>query len=297
MKGMPVSADVRKSLHGLALLVGVLAATGCGAAGIGPAAVLRSASQNRRAAEAEISALLGAVKVPPGAVRLNSAPIAFLGAAPETEGSPDFITLTGWWTVDASYATAVAWVRGHPPGALSIDGGGSSGGPGIPANTSFRFGAPDTDAYTGATLLIELADMDGRTGIRVDAQGIWLPAKSPLEVVTKGTPVTLVVLNDTGGSTARTAPSRLLDPADGDTVIADLNALRPSDGGARGCALDLGYRVLIAVPAHGVDEVFNDDAACNLVLVTRGGRSLPTLTGSPALENEIEHLVGPRPTP
>ena len=297
MKGMPVSADVRKTLRGLALLVGVLAATGCGAAGVGAAAVLSSASQNRRAAEAEISALLGAVKVPPGAVRLNSAPIAFLGAAPQTEGSPGFITLTGWWTVDTSYATAVAWVRGHPTGGLSIAVAAPPADRGSRRTRASDSARRTPTAYTGATLLIELADMDGRTGIRVDAQAIWLPAKSPLEVVTKGTPVTLVVLNDTGGSTARTAPSRLLDPADGDTVIADLNALRPSDGGARGCALDLGYRVLIAVPAHGVDEVFNDDAACNLVLVTRGGRSLPTLTGSPALENEIEHLVGPRPTP
>ena len=294
---MPVSLDLRSSLRRLALLAIVLASTACGPAAVGPAAALRSASQNRQAAEAEITALLGAAQVPPGAVRLSSAPIAFLDAAPRTEGSPDFITLTGWWTVDASYATSVAWVREHPPAELRIDGGGYSGGPGIPSNMSFAFRAPDTAAYTGATLLIEVADMGGRTGIRMDAQAIWLPAKSPLEVVTKGTPVTLMLLRNQGGSNARTAPARLLDAEDGDAVIADLNALRPSDGGARGCGADLGYRVLIAVPVRGADEVFNDDAACNLVLVTRGGTTLPTLTGSPALESEIEHLVGPPPTP
>ncbi len=291
MKGVAVNADARKPLRGLALLAIVLVATGCAPSGVGPAVAPSTSSQNRQAAEAEINALLGDVQVPPGAARLNSAPVAFLNAAPQTEASPDFIALTGWWSVDLSYAKSVAWVRGHPPGGLTIDGGASYGGPGVAENTTFAFRAPDTAAYTGATLLIELVDMGARTGIRVDAQAIWIPAKSPLEVVTKGTLVTLVVENGGGASSAKPVLSHL-DPEDGDAVIADLNALHPSDGGARGCGLDTGYRVLIEVVVLGSDEVFNDFAACNLVLVTRGGTSLPTLTDSPALEKEIEHLVG-----
>jgi len=158
------------------VLAAALAAAGCGSAGrpVGPGTAVSpgTSSANRRAAEAEITALLADVRLPAGAVRLNAAPIAFLDEAPQTEASPNFITVTSWWSVDMPYGDAAAWVRAHPPGGLPAEVGGSYGGPGVPNNVDLGFGAPGTRAYTGAEVLIELASMGGRTGIRVDADAI-----------------------------------------------------------------------------------------------------------------------------
>ena len=78
-------------------------------------------------------------------------------------------------------------------------------------------------------------------------------------------------------------------------MINDLNALLPSDGGSRGCAMDGGYRVQVDVTVAGSALVFSDWSACFMVPVTMSGRSLMTLSPSPAFENEITHLMGPPP--
>ena len=300
MRGSPVICRGRRSAARLVIIAAAMSAVACGAsnlpAGVG-SGTFATSSDNRRAAEAELSSLLAAAQLPPGAERLVSAPEPFLASAPQTEASPDFITLAAWWQVDLPYAQVETWVTEHTPSGLQGDVGGSSGGPGVASNTYLGFRAPDTAAYTGARLLIELATMGARTGVRVDADAIWLPGKSPLEVVTTGTPVTLIVEDHGDDPSAQPVLTKLLDPEDGDAVIADLNALEPDDGGTRGCGLDTGYRVLIDVVVGGSNEVFDDYSACDLVLVDRGGTSLPNLTGSAGLDSEIESLVGPPPLP
>jgi hypothetical protein len=300
MNGMAVIRRGRRPAARLVIIAAAMSAVACGAsnlpAGVGSGTIATS-SGNRRAAEAELSSLLAAAQLPPGAERLVSAPEPFLDAAPQTEASPNFITLTAWWQVDLPYVQVETWITEHPPSGLQSDVGGSFGGPGVATNTFMGFRAPDTAAYTGARLLIEVATMGSRTGMRVDADAIWLPSKSPLEVVATGTPVTLIVEDHGDDPSAQPVLTKLLDPEDGNAVIADLNALEPSDGGTRNCGMDTGYRVLIDVVVRGGDEVFDDYSACDLVLVDRGGTSLPNLTGSPALDSEIESLVGPPPTP
>ena len=300
VNGMAASRRGRRPVARLVIVAAAMSAVACGAsnlpAGVGSGTIATS-SGNRRTAEAELGSLLAAAQLPPGAERLVSAPEPFLGAAPQTEASPDFITLTAWWQVDLPYVQVETWVTEHPPSGLQSDVGGSIGGPGVPTNTFMGFRAPDTTAYTGADLLIELADMGSRTGMRLDADAIWLPGRSPLEMVSTGTPVTLIAEDNGDDPSAQPVLTKLLDPEDGDTVIADLNALQPSDGGTRNCGLDTGYRVLIDVVVQGGDEVFDNYRACDLVLVDRGGTSLPTLTGSPSLDSEIESLVGSPPTP
>jgi hypothetical protein len=168
----------------------------------------------------------------------------------------------------------------------------------VPTNRSLGFEAPSTTDYDGATVDLELAAMSSsETGLRTDAEVIWLPSKPSEEFVPLGTAVALMAVNHFGSSDATTLRTRHLDLAAATALIKDLNALPPTDGETRGCGLDTGYRVQIEAVVAGTPLVFSDWWACSEVPVTRGGASLLTLTSTPALENEITLLVGSPPLP
>jgi hypothetical protein len=249
-------------------------------------------------AEVELATLLADVRVPSGAVRVTSAPVTLLAQAQVSEASPNLLTSTSWWRIDMSFADALAWIQEHPPAGLTSGMSGRSGGPGVPTNRSLGFEAPSTTAYDGATVELDLAAMSSSTtGLRADAKVIWLPPKPSDEFVPLGTAVTLAAVNHFGSSDATTLRTRDLDPADAAALITDLNALPPSDGGARACALDTGYRVQIEAEVAGTPLVFSDWWACSEVPVTRGGATLLTLTSTPAFEHEITLLIGSPPVP
>jgi hypothetical protein len=198
--------------------------------------------------------------------------------------------------VDTPLVAASAWIDAHPPHELSLVGAG--GGPGTDLE---EWAAPSSAAYAGATLVVEVAAIGKDTGIRADAEVIWLPAKPEDEVVPDGTPVTVVVENHAGPPngidppTGQTLLTRHLGAADGVHLIPDLDALLPDDGEVRHCSSDSGYRVLMQVVSAGAPEVFTDWYACDLVLATRDGTSLPSLDATPRFRDEIEGLVGPPP--
>ena len=291
----------------LALLIAALFVGGCGAAtGTAPptsaptttAAATTAQTSPHFRAEAELATLLAMVRVPSGAVQVTSAPVAYLDQAPVSESSPNLLTRTSFWRIDMSFAGVLAWIEAHTPGGLTSGMGGQAGGPGVPMNRSLGFSAPSTTAYDGATIELDLAEMSPSvTGLRADAEVVWLPPKPADELVPPGTTVTLVAINHFGESDATTLRTRHLDSADGAVVITDINALLPSDGGARGCALDTGYRVQIEVVVAGTPLVFSYWPACAEVQVTRARTSLLTVSPSVAFGNEITHLMGPEPAP
>lgn len=227
---------------------------------------------------------------------MTRSPIAYLDRAPETIGSPAFESLTEWWTVDEPMADTQSWIQANPPMGLAKSGGGSFGGPMVPDNAILKYTATGTRAYGEPGLLIEVADAgDGTTDVRVDAQDVWIPARSPDEIVALGTHVTLLADE---GFPASSHPlfTKLLDTADGNAFITDLNSLPTDDGGARGCGLDVGYRVIAVAVVDGTPDVFNDDVACGKVLVSRAGHSLALLDTTAAFDAEVLQLAGPPPT-
>jgi hypothetical protein len=292
----------------LVLSLTALALAACGAAtgpdslasqsSATPAAATTSSSSHARA-EAELATLLAGVRVPPGAERVSSAPVTMLAQAPVSEASPNLLTLTSWWSVDMSFADALAWIQAHPPAGLTSSMGGQAGGPGVPTNRSLGYSAPSTTAYDGASVELELAAMGSSvTGLRADAEVVWLPAKPADEFVPAGTVVTLVAVKHFGSPDATVLRTRQLDATDGAVMIKDLNGLLPSDGGIRGCAADIdGYRVQIEAAVAGTNLVFSFWPACFEVPVTRGGASLLTLTPTTAFQNEITNLIGIPPLP
>jgi hypothetical protein len=307
-KGNDHSHRTRTRLvSGIVLGLTALIAAACGEAVIpdspgvspSPSAVATTAQTSPHArAEAELATLLASVQVPPGSDPATSAPLAFLDQPPVSESSPNLLTRTAFWRINMPFAGALAWIKAHSPGGLTSNMGGSAGGPGVPMNQSLGYSAPSTTAYDGATIELELAVIGpSETGLRADAEVVWLPAKPSDELVPAGTAVTLVAINHFGSSDATTLKTRHLDSADGAVVIADLNALLPDDGGAHGCGLDTGYRVQVETTIAGTPLVFSDWFACNELLATLGHTSLLTLSPSAAFQNEITHLMGPEPAP
>lgn len=290
----------------LVLPLAALSVAGCGAAGgtspatasnTSAAATTAQTSTHSRA-EAELTTLLDSVRVPSTAVPATTAPGAFLAQAPVSESSPNLLTRTLFWRINMSFADTLAWIDAHTPGRLASGMGGQSGGPGVPMNRSLGFAAPSTTAYDGATIELDLAVIGASvTGLRADAEVVWLPSKPADELVPAGTAVTLVAINHFGSSDATTLRTRNLDSTDGGAVITDVNALLPSDGGARGCGLDTGYRVQIEVVVAGTPLVFSYWPACSQVQVTRARTSLLTLSPSTAFANEITRIMGSQPAP
>ena len=287
----------------LALSVTALSLAACGAAlPPGSVATLPAGGATQPSAhvraEVELRTLLAGVRVPFGAERVASAPVTLLAQAPVTEASPNLLTSTTWWRIDMPFDDAVAWIQAHSPAGLKPGMSGWSGGPGEPANRSFGFDAPSTTAYEGATVELELAAMSSsETGLRADAEVIWLPPKPAGEFVPSGTAVTLLAVNHFGSSDATTLRTRNLDRGDAAPLISALNVLLPSGGGAHGCGLDTGYRVQIEADVAGTPLVFSDWWACSEVLVTRGGVGLVTLTATPAFDSTVTRLIGSPPSP
>ncbi len=308
MTGMTGIASAPSGDRATARLVSLFAAlitAGCGAAGTQGAAnaptvtatsTTTTSAESRRAAEAELENLMSRLRLPEGAQRLTVSPIAFLGHAPESIGSPDFLSATQWWTVDEPMASIESWIQAHPPLGLSHSGGGSYGGPMVPDNALLKYTDKSAETYASPGLLIEVADTGhATTDIRVDAEDVWLPARSPDEFIALGTHMTLLADKDFYAKGQPPLFTKLLNAADGDALIADLNALPTNDGGVRGCGFDQGYRVIAIAIVAGVPEMFDDWTACGEVLVSRGGKSLTPLDTSPALNAEVLKLAGPPP--
>jgi hypothetical protein len=282
------------------VLVSAIAATACGASSAQTAlisvATPAASPQHRDAAEVELQRLLSSARVPPDARRVATPPSAQLDQPPLTVGSPDLLTSHSLWEVDMPLAATFAWIDAHPPRGLSFAGAG--GGPGMDLD---QWAAPNSAAYTVATLIVEIAAVGKSTEIRADAEVIWLPAKPEDEVVPAGIPVTVVVENHAwppngiDAPTGQTLLTRHLDAADGDQLLTDLDALLPDDGEVRHCTADTGYRVLMELVNAGAPEVFTDWYVCDLILVTRDGTSRPSLDATPQFQDEIARLVGPPP--
>lgn len=301
----PMSGRVSRLVGRVVLPLLIFAVVACGAAGgvaptafnPGPATLPTTAPSQHPRAEAELATLLAGVRVPAGAQPVTTAPVAFLAEAPATEGSVNFLIRTSWWRIDMSFADTLDWIRTHPPEGLQSDRSGTAGGPGVPANESLGYPAPSTTAYDGALVELEAAAMgSSQTGLRADAEVIWLPPRPSEETLPFNAAVTLVAINHFGSSEATTLRTRRLDPGDAAILISDLNTLLPDDGGTRGCAADTGYRVQIEASIGGPPILFSYWPACWQIDVTRGGTSLVTLAPTGAYQDEITRLIGPQPT-
>lgn len=164
-------------------------------------------AQNRQAAVRDSGQLLGRVNLPPGATASAQEPAGDGGTlkhAPATPGTPNLVDQIRWWTVNESPQQVISYVKAHPPSGGNQNFSGSQGH--CTPNTSPPAGCQEVSSFLGFTfhamrgvlglrvLTVEVAQLkDGSTGVRVDADDVWISVRSASERVPAGVRVIDVV--------------------------------------------------------------------------------------------------------
>ncbi len=146
-------------------------------------------SRERTAARAARD-LLARLNLPAGAVALAREPSGDGGALAGPAGSPALQLLVdrhGWWRVPRGADQVIAFIRAHRPrGAfLSVTGSESNG---RVQSTSLGYQWPTVSSVLGSRMLLidVVALRDGSTGVRADAQVVWIKARPASERVPAG---------------------------------------------------------------------------------------------------------------
>jgi hypothetical protein len=158
---------------------------GASAIAAGPTAV-----ENKQVAERAATRLLQRFVPPPRATRLAHEPRGdrgFLGRRTLSIGGQN-VYKHSFWRVPERLDSVIAFVKNHPPKRMRHQGGGTSGGSGIPANKSLDFLLPRSSfALPARWIEVTMAALsDGSTGIRVDAVAGWIIPRPSGEKVPAG---------------------------------------------------------------------------------------------------------------
>ena len=146
-----------------------------------------TSASNKRAAERDTARLLRRVVLPSGAVRLAREPRGDGGFLEQADGIPAGLLVArhSFWLVREPLKRTIRFLNGHAPTGSSLIGTGRTGGPQIPANRSFTFSFPAVAGRIATRQLeVALAALPHhRTGVRVDAQDIWMVPRPASEKV------------------------------------------------------------------------------------------------------------------
>ncbi|MFZ0089155.1 MAG: hypothetical protein WAL63_06605 [Solirubrobacteraceae bacterium] len=155
------------------------------------AVTARTEAENRGAAERDARRLLHRAPLPAGATPSASEPLGDGGLldhpgvqAPAEKLVDDHV----FSTVTAPLQTVRHFVQTHAPAGSRLTGTGASEGPNVPANAAFSFAFRWRPAGVGSRALSVglVALAPGITGVRVDAQDVWLVPRSRFERVPRG---------------------------------------------------------------------------------------------------------------
>lgn len=149
-----------------------------------------TAAANRALAQRDTLALLQRVALPAGREQLAGAP----GGAGGLLGRPfqvpggELVQRHRLWRVEDPLDSVIAFAGTHAPRGSRRDGSGSAGGLGAPANETLTFSFPANAGRISLRWLsvTMVALPDGSTGVRADAQDIWIVPRPASEVVPAG---------------------------------------------------------------------------------------------------------------
>lgn len=261
---------------------------------------------NRLLAHRDAEQLIQRVVLPADARRLRRSPghAGGLLAHPPRAPAGELVDRRRLWRVDEPLGTVVAFVRAHRPQGASkgLAGYGSSGGPRVPENETLSYAFP---ALAGRISLRSLsitlvALPDGWTGVRADAQDIWVVTRPRTEAVPAG--VREVDVRDAG----RLA-GRFTEPAQVAKIVRWLDALPIVQPGAAFSCPMLVYGPVVKLDLRSADGAllaqarmpmrFRDGSlvstACTAIEFSIGGRRQTPLVGGRFLLR-LEHLLGRR---
>ena len=246
------------------------------------------ADPNAQVAATEASTLLGAVKVPPGSVRLTSQPgdAPNLGKPPVQPSASTLVTRMAWWSTSLSPHDALAWMSAHRPNGLET----SDSGPSL-----IGFEAAGSGAIGQADVYAETFTMpDGKTGIQLSSVVVYLPTRPAQETIPAA--ARLVAVPDFPGPGGRSgASATFTDQAGIDRVAAIINALPTQAPGLLYCPADTGGGLELDFESGdgaALAQVEIRASDCAGVSVTTHGTQQPGLSGGTQALQQIQDALG-----
>lgn len=266
----------------------------------------RDALSRRDLALKDAAHLLTLVRLPSGSARVAKEPSGdsqLLGTAAESIADPNLVDLHRFFVAPQNAWTVYRYERSHPPLRSTSRGGYNGyGTAGTSGNTNEWFVSyswpPEKQLLDSRVLVISIAALPGhRSGIRLDAEVTWLPAKPVGDVIPTGAKVLTAVLSaGMNPGEAGHAPVTTTDPAKIEGVRNFVNQLSVVSPGGRFCPADFGQKLTISfaenaqVPPFAV--VVADVAGCEEVQVQRFGHAVqPELSGY-GLVSFVERELG-----
>jgi len=268
------------------------------------AAVSRTAAENESAAQSDARSLLSELPLPSGATQSAIEPagddslLAQPGAGPPA--TPNVVDDHAWWLVPGAPAEVLAYIREHlPAGATRALTSRGLTGTNVPDNETEAFAWPPiADVSAMRWLVVQVVRLpDGSTGLRADAQVVWITPRPGTETIPPGSHLLRISVHGSLKDERPTQrPLSVTSVTKIDAIIALLDALPAAQPGVRNCPADFGVSVRLAFYAgHGrrplaLAEV--DPQGCGGVQLTIGGTQQPALEGGSELAQKIDHVLG-----
>jgi hypothetical protein len=264
----------------VSVVTAVIVAAGAGAV-VGSAQT--SARSNRRLARADTAQLLTRLGLPPGAVRSGHEPkgggqvLAHPAGAAVT---PNLVDRHAWWTAAGPPTALLSYINSHrPAGASLVSSGTVFGGRAVVFET---FGWPATDGkLSSRSLVLEAVGLPGqRTGLRADAQDVWITPRPASERIPSRSTSLVVSVRKAGkavdGPFTFTKTIRIAAA----TVL--INSLPASQPGAQACPAGFGVDVRLVFRLARVSQPLAvadvNPEGCGGVGLRLRGREEPPLT-------------------
>jgi hypothetical protein len=255
-------------------------------------------------ARRDAAMLLSLVRLPPGSRRLAHEPSGDshrLRSPGQSIGNPNLVDLHRFFVTPVGPWKLWAWVRSHlPRGAMRRDGYGFGTGStwGITDDWFVSYSWPAVKTLLdNRVLVISIAALSShRSGVRVDAQVTWLPAKPPGDRIPAGAKVlTAVLTSGLNPGEAGHPPVTTTDPAKLKAIRHFVNGLGVVSPGQFSCTADFGQylRITFRKKAHArpLAVVVADVSGCEDVQVQQFGHvAKPGLSGAglvPFVEREL----------
>jgi len=254
-------------------------------------------------ARRDAALLLTLIRLPPGSEPVTHEPsgdAGLLSSPGETIGG-NLVDLHRFYVVAEVPTSVDAFVLSHRPRGSTRAGYGTGG---VYGNTDQWFVSyswlPVKALFDNRLLVISIAALpDDRSGVRVDAEVTWLPAKPAGDIIPTGAKVLTAVLSaGLNPGEAGHAPVTTTDPGKIEAIRDFINRLGVFPPGARSCPADFGQYLTISFAASPAaapfDVVVADTSGCEAVQVQHLGRSVqPELWGlEPPLVPFVEGELG-----
>jgi hypothetical protein len=267
------------------------------------AAVSRTAAENEAAAQSDAASLLTELALPAGASRSSVEPagddslLAQPGVGPPA--TPNVVDDHAWWIVPGTPAEVLAYIRPHLPAGTTpaVTDGGLSG-PNVPDNESDAFAwTPIAGVLATRWLVVEVVQLaNGSTGLRADAQVVWVTPRPASEAIPPGSHLLRISVHGSlRGERPMQRPFSVTSAKKIDAIVALLNALPASQPGTRSCPADFGIRVRLAFYRRRGSEPLAvaaiDPQGCGGVALTIDGAAQPGLESGRAL-GQVERVLG-----